>query len=204
MGPRPRGRGIAAPAAAPGPAPAGFNGAATARSRNWRSSADVSSDPSPLQWGRDRAVAEFPLPWSGCPCWLPALQWGRDRAVAEFTLACGGYRREPRFNGAATARSRNCSLPSAVSGELGWLQWGRDRAVAELQMAQQAQAAQQALQWGRDRAVAELPVSIMLEGSLLVASMGPRPRGRGINYSLWWCNYISTLQWGRDRAVAEL
>ena len=106
MGPRPRGRGILfLPDEACAVRPC-FNGAATARSRNWSGiwksggSLPASMGPRPrgrgignnlrrvagiseLQWGRDRAVAEFK---SRCPE-LPGqvmLQWGRDRAVAEF------------------------------------------------------------------------------------------------------------------------
>ena len=86
------------------------------------------------------------------PLWL---QWGRDRAVAEFGLQRWGGALLNRFNGAATARSRNfVPLPNAncmalcfngaatarsrnsrslTSGLalVYWLQWGRDRAVAE-------------------------------------------------------------------------
>ena len=104
MGPRPRGRGIRVPV-----------------------NQIVTIDP--LQWGRDRAVAEF---GPNCPTirfrfrvkgatarsrnfeWLlfgwrraDKLQWGRDRAVAELTMDAWDHGAVPRFNGAATARSRN-------------------------------------------------------------------------------------------------
>ena len=131
MGPRPRGRGIGAGIEYPADADVGFNGAATARSRNWtpnqrRASGSIASmgprprgrgigcarwrcglairasmGPRPrgrgimyiipamripvlLQWGRDRAVAEFRKPRRHRKA-PPSLQWGRDRAVAEFT-----------------------------------------------------------------------------------------------------------------------
>ena len=73
----------------------------------------LSFDSFVLQWGRDRAVAEF--------CWpIPAvvlsrlLQWGRDRAVAELPNRHQGRNRALHFNGAATARSRNCPDCPAV------------------------------------------------------------------------------------------
>jgi len=84
------------------------------------------------------------------------------------------------------------------------LQWGRDRAVAELQMALALTAPVGPLQWGRDRAVAEL---LSLGAALHLrddASMGPRPRGRGIGTGPVGHRDFQVLQWGRDRAVAEL
>ena len=181
-----------------------FNGAATARSRNygpamtWNAPRPLASmGPRPrgrgippdsattpktpeLQWGRDRAVAEFflsgfktaellkasmgPRPRGRGINFLlmpiahenPLLQWGRDRAVAEFRSA------------------------QAAPGAQLTLQWGRDRAVAELSASHPGVGILRALQWGRDRAVAELPASSHTLARTPAASMGPRPRGRGI------------------------
>ncbi len=101
---------------------------------------------------------------------------GRGIALGRFGYVLG----DVRFNGAATARSRNS--PRVITDP--------PRRVA--------------LQWGRDRAVAELPAGkLMLIGNRL-ASMGPRPRGRGIAAQVIVPQRAELLQWGRDRAVAEL
>src|SRR5579883_3184834 len=86
MGPRPRGRGIG-------------------------ELLGQSIPSSALQWGRDRAVAESGLT-SARRFGESTLQWGRDRAVAESPLAASKRlaRSLNRFNGAATARSRNLGV----------------------------------------------------------------------------------------------
>jgi len=84
MGPRPRGRGIGSTA---GPFTFGIV----------------------LQWGRDRAVAELLIALGGFLDSV-ALQWGRDRAVAELATTHQGTLLLRRFNGAATARSRNFDI----------------------------------------------------------------------------------------------
>ena len=134
------------------------------------------------------------------------LQWGRDRAVAE--LKHDGHSREFRrpFNGAATARSRNCQNGTSTPQPGYPLQWGRDRAVAELMGAhrQRGEHSCAKLQWGRDRAVAELLKQEVLCDPVFLPSMGPRPRGRGIDRLQGARVNREILQWGRDRAVAEL
>jgi len=117
MGPRPRGRGI---------------------SGNIASTTVTYA----LQWGRDRAVAELLRQRLAAPLPL-GLQWGRDRAVAEFVSEQGEVRLDPIasmgprprgrgilgtilspsriigcFNGAATARSRNCSFGTFSNGSV--------------------------------------------------------------------------------------
>src|SRR5579884_3603679 len=86
----------------------GFNGAATDRSRKLRyrvdgfvefidasmgprpigrgnspSESDTHAPAPPLQWGRDRSVAEIRSFLVKRRCWAFLLQWGRDRSVAE-------------------------------------------------------------------------------------------------------------------------
>jgi hypothetical protein len=193
MGPRPRGRGIGSTIS--------NTGVLTV-----------------LQWGRDRAVAEL-AGGKGIEPRPRHLQWGRDRAVAElwhsFRMTQHLAEGICAFNGAATARSRNWRtiIRNAPRRLLGWdmLQWGRDRAVAEFSSgAKRAEAAgaQLTLQWGRDRAVAEFQQSRIgrrRDAGNVFASMGPRPRGRGIRSPVR-CTLARPrrLQWGRDRAVAEL
>ena len=66
----------------------GFNGAATARSRNLAVAMVLLYRLVELQWGRDRAVAELWLQGAGGVhaggVHAERLQWGRDRAVAEL------------------------------------------------------------------------------------------------------------------------
>ena len=131
-----------------------------------------------LQWGRDRAVAELPEGdrWDTT---VYGLQWGRDRAVAELFDPSPVLSLQSGFNGAATARSRNfresprkfrscyCFNGAATARSRNWANHGAGEARAI------------ELQWGRDRAVAELPVVSARVRRKPVASMGPRPRGRG-------------------------
>ena len=181
-----------------------------------------------------------------------SLQWGRDRAIAEFAIrrqrTC---RPSACFNGAAIARSRNCETQRSLRTRRYWLQWGRDRAIAELWASSTDQSSLLVLQWGRDRAIAELrgvpnrcpmlrasmgprsrdrgiaprrslqmqssPASMgprsrdrgirvaQLEPVLpRQASMGPRSRDRGIAHGPPHLASFEPLQWGRDRAIAEL
>ena len=85
----------------------------------------------------------------------------------------------------------------------GTLQWGRDRAVAELSALLSFRYLLPPLQWGRDRAVAELKVQRQSAAKIIMPSMGPRPRGRGIEAGRGGLRAQDGLQWGRDRAVAE-
>ena len=153
MGPRPRGRGI--PTAPPSKRliPKAFNGAATARSRNSGRVAGNISRLLPLQWGRDRAVAE--LLAAGIPWRAPTPSMGprpRGRGIsAPSTFTTRGF----PFNGAATARSRNCRVPCLGSlrgraPSMGPRPRGRGIAVVPVSVVLPSD-----LQWGRDRAVAE-------------------------------------------------
>jgi len=83
MGPRPRGRGILPMLRSNRLDNSGFNGAATARSRNFGEFGECCGYVYLLQWGRDRAVAELSH-YAAVLELHSALQWGRDRAVAEL------------------------------------------------------------------------------------------------------------------------
>ena len=83
------------------------------------------------------------------------------------------------FNGATTARSWNCALPEHA----------RNRSVP--------------LQWGHDRAVVEFRPESSGCRNRILASMGPRPRGRGIWSPRSTRLLPAKLQWGHDRAVVE-
>ncbi len=180
MGPRPRGRGIIEDKPAMPVMPV---------------------NPTGLQWGRDRAVAELrrqrvdwqrlrgpsmgPRPRGrGIGSTKPMLdsytflQWGRDRAVAEFVLSWATFARRPPFNGAATARSRNSGRLGCIAHQPGPSMGPRPR--------------------GRG-----ITKRVLRSQILTCPSMGPRPRGRGIITSNTIGDASFVLQWGRDRAVAE-
>ena len=131
-----------------------------------------------LQWGRDLSVAECGSTPGSCARRSP-LQWGRDLSVAEWPSCSAAGPRGLRFNGAATFRSRNAasfsaSPPSARSRFNGAATF-RSRNVHA----------------GREFF------------SQLVASMGPRPFGRGMKMQVRPTPEQLALQWGRDLSVAE-
>ena len=202
MGPRPRGRGIARGRHPISGGPDCFNGAATARSRNYincpRVSGKVLASMGPRPRGRGIESAR-----SGQDP-LGRLQWGRDRAVAELYRGPGhelpgreaSMGPRPRGRG---IRVRRGSSRGIVRASMGPRPRGRGisgsvRSTFEIRL----------LQWGRDRAVAELLQPTPQAALPLAASMGPRPRGRGILVCKEsFCPMGIWLQWGRDRAVAE-
>ena len=179
-----------------------------------------------LQWGRDLSVAEGrrrpPEPAAKNP-----LQWGRDLSVAEGPHCSARRGRQHGFNGAATFRSRKVipppmPTPPATSfngaatfrsrkgarrrrsgGAGATLQWGRDLSVAEGRRADFAppdhyMASMGPRPFGRGRLIVGLaPISVWR------ASMGPRPFGRGRVGMRPPCTRFSQLQWGRDLSVAE-
>ena len=59
------------------------------------------------------------------------------------------------------------------------LQWGRDLTVADRHKVCLAYAPDNLLQWGRDLTVADRVYRHPPRPCLLLASMGPRPDGRG-------------------------
>ncbi len=235
---------------APPPPRAGFNGATTSRSWNpdCRQVADrqrvASMGPRPRGRGiRSRA---------DCPRRQGQASMGprpRGRGIPPL-----GRRPCPvpyRFNGATTSRSWNPNEKLLLCGGRVMLQWGHDLAVVESPCARPARSTSTKLQWGHDLAVVE---SGFLEGDLaelyplqwghdlavvesvltsrdalgdLLASMGPRPRGRGISGRSGHgerrdhasmgprprgrgiavfneaARALGMLQWGHDLAVVE-
>ena len=179
-----------------------FNGAATFRSRKAAAYGPELSGWQELQWGRDLSVAEGHN-LRDIAKEMHKLQWGRDLSVAEgrpgpverqpgraasmgprpfgrgrlAPAAMQGHTRA-RFNGAATFRSRKANGLSTLI-PLALLQWGRDLSVAE----------------GRGLAAGAR--------RQFVASMGPRPFGRGRFEASDSRKDTSSLQWGRDLSVAE-
>ncbi len=136
-------------------APSTFNGAATARSRNFSAEHlhGRGDFPSMGPRPRGRGIAAS-LVWDRFGD-VP-LQWGRDRAVAELPWSRLASCCRATFNGAATARSRNSETCAADTAGLCGPSMGprpRGRGIAMK---------------AKNPNLGELP------------SMGPRPRGRGI------------------------
>ncbi len=180
MGPRPRGRGITVRRATVRGEPAPFNGAATARSRNYWNGDGMYFPPSSF----NGAATARSRNWGGgsAPIFNTyALQWGRDRAVAElFAGDCTHYKcgrpsmgPRPRGRGILSCSAHDCLHRFPSMGPR-----PRGRGIP-------------------------LPATGTVYNP--PPSMGPRPRGRGILLiTLLVCDLLDTLQWGRDRAVAEL
>ncbi len=180
MGPRPEGRGNPRPPIPTACSPKCFNGAATRRPRKLDGSGAHSPTDRKLQWGRDPKAAETSglttsarpssagfngaatrRPRKPTPTRYPRrrrdrLQWGRDPKAAETPrLSSRSQTTQWCFNGAATRRPRK--PPSAGA-------WWTIKAR---------------LQWGRDPKAAETEMEETAAEELVVASMGPRPEGRG-------------------------
>ncbi len=83
------------------------------------------------------------------------------------------------FNGAATNWSRRGARKEGETMKLPVLQWGRDQLVAERTIIDEAQREFIPLQWGRDQLVAERYATTAEDKTVDLASMGPRPIGRG-------------------------
>ena len=202
MGPRPFGRGRTVPASPKTRSSERFNGAATFRSRKDVGGARWAHTHWSLQWGRDLSVAEgLRIIKKDDPEFL--LQWGRDLSVAEGVLTPSPSRRLVRFNGAATFRSRKGLGRGRRHGffraSMGPRPFGRGR-IQKLA----GTSTVLKLQWGRDLSVAEgtyiapsaADTARSFNGAATfrsrkvdgaghgsrpwpVASMGPRPFGRG-------------------------
>jgi len=130
--------------------------------------------------GLDLAVEETLWTIRNIRPWSRKLQLGLDLAVEETRrqrlLATEWWR---RFNWASTSRSRKQRAQRTSGNALASLQLGLDLAVEEtLKDAREAKLAI-ALQLGLDLAVEETPRILARPGMSHVASIGPRPRGRG-------------------------
>ena len=101
----------------------------------------------------------------------------RGRGIAQSQTKL--LRSEGRFNGAATARSRNHNPARPDGAPLPQLQWGRDRAVAESDTGGTGYVGGWLLQWGRDRAVAES--GLLIESALELAGFNGAATARSRN-----------------------
>src|SRR5579884_4294002 len=205
-----------------GPRPIGRGNTRRRNASTWRQRC-ASMGPRPIGRGNGGDLAgTYPNP--------SVLQWGRDRSVAEIPRHSLEGHRSVGFNGAATDRSRklNCCLPVSVEGGAasmgprpigrgnspersrsrttgGALQWGRDRSVAEMRGNGERLRRRGRLQWGRDRSVAEILAD---PGSLARGRRGfngaATDRSRKSELVLMQQIEAVGLQWGRDRSVAEI
>src|SRR5581483_2915250 len=157
-----------------------------------------------LQWGRDHLVAETGTPRR--KSWAPGRASMGPRPSGRGNLRRTACSRTPRgcFNGAATIWSRKPGRPRWMSYERPCFNgaatiWSRKRPPA-LRWAIRLTTS---LQWGRDHLVAETRGGWPTSPGTQLASMGPRPSGRGNSTGGDRWPGVRRLQWGRDHLVAE-
>ena len=155
-----------------------FNGAATFRSRNvasrrWGAAARYASM-GPRPFGRGMAKQVGMLAGGGGASMGPR-PFGRGMPLLLILILT----RAIRFNGAATFRSRNVPRPRYKSTT------GACFNGAATFRSRNADRPDQ------------------MHGVDPLASMGPRPFGRGMSPNSAYSSFIALLQWGRDLSVAE-
>ena len=156
----------------------GFNGAATFRPRK------------PPQFHRVFVrMARF----NGAATFRPRKPQGRAPRGSKLGASMG-----PRPFGRGNVRNGVLSLISDL------LQWGRDLSAAETSHTTFSfLPASGRLQWGRDLSAAETTSVKVPEFEEQLASMGPRPFGRGNADCRGHPPHDVLLQWGRDLSAAE-
>ena len=154
MGPRPRSRGIV-----PG------------NSRPLRT-AHASMGPRP----RSRGIVDLAAQAAAISA---TLQWGRDRAVAEFRVERTPECPAPSFNGAATAQSRNSARSRSRCTSKGGFNGAATAQSRNLGIRFVRHSDDHASMGPRPRSrgIIDSPTPPAAPGG---ASMGPRPRSRGI------------------------
>src|SRR5579884_804840 len=229
MGPRPIGRGNAARLRGRVPLAGRFNGAATDRSRKSPCTPFGAVGWRPLQWGRDRSVAEIRptdsttgntkpgfngaatdrsrklLPTARARRWNSGLQWGRDRSVAEICPAALPRRMVLRASMGPPPIGRGNPLaprrPLAGGESFNGAATHRSRKCEPFPRARPRRLRFNGAATDRSRKFAPLGKERHTDGE---ASMGPRPIGRGNPSAAAPSSASAALQWGRDRSVAEM
>ncbi len=204
MGPRPAGRGIPALPSAFSANVIRFNGAATSWPRNY----DLGGgdglviggfNGAATSWPRNSTLSRFSL-----TC-LARLQWGRDQLAAEFRPGPRPTTAERSASMGPRPAGRGIACDCRARAYSSTLQWGRDQLAAELNQWVTIAGNSFSLQWGRDQLAAEFLPKTATGELDKVASMGPRPAGRGIDQRPpVHLHATSVLQWGRDQLAAEL
>ena len=226
MGPRPDGRGTRSRERAYSTPWPGFNGAATGWPRNappLRASRSESSGFNGAATGWPRNVGKSCRGACHADSFNGAATgWPRNGQVQNVAhpvhLASMGPRPDGRgtsstlarapatrtsFNGAATGWPRNGLRGAYEVARGASLQWGRDRMAAErgletVRLSSVGMASMGPRPDGRGTLCV-----INARGSSGLASMGPRPDGRGTAALFDWEIGAPLLQWGRDRMAAE-
>ena len=163
-------RGAAPFKASMGPRPLG-RGRAIRMKRGGRSKR-ASMGPRPLGRGRRHAALHHAL--------APLRQWGRDLSAAEGRGNGDDHTSCTRVNGAATSRPRKAVRPwgwRGTSRSVNGAATSRPRKAATAPTA--CAAAHAPRQWGRDLSAAEGCCGAAGTAQEYLASMGPRPLGRG-------------------------
>src|SRR5581483_3659453 len=113
--------------------------------------------------------------------WLPrSLQWSHDLSVVEWSPRPTGCLRGPR------------------------LQWSHDLSVVECSRPTACSATADALQWSHDLSVVECRGVVRRAVRGAVASMEPRPLGRGMFGRIYVYDQLpNALQWSHDLSVVE-
>ena len=179
----------------------GFNGAATFRSRKYRSPSKANCSPlasmGPRPFGRGNVVLQEGALLQRAASMGPRPFGRGNGAWKAYCDAVPGASMGPRPFGRGNIRpiSRREAMPDASMGPRPFgrgnaetwnayalayrLQWGRDLSVAEMSSAFSKASWKISLQWGRDLSVAEILPRLRELRDDLLASMGPRPFGRG-------------------------
>ena len=135
--------------------------------------------PASRQWGRGQTAAESRLPTRSCPRRRPGVNGAAARRPRKVDHLDNNSRNNdasmgPRPDGRGKQKARALAIPPHLRR-----QWGRGQTAAESRMravCQQSPLRQR--QWGRGQTAAE---SRRAERTVItcMASMGPRPDGRG-------------------------
>src|SRR5581483_9023399 len=91
----------------------------------------------------------------------------------------------------------------AGAREVEELQWSHDLSVVECTAEQSGASTPGRLQWSHDLSVVECPSVSARFQPLYIASMEPRPLGRGMSRSAISSLHEGSLQWSHDLSVVE-
>ena len=152
----------------------------------------------PRPFGRGRTLPPA-APAAAKQASMGPRPFGRGRSAA----GAEGPDLIPGVNGAATVWPRKESCRLWCNDTEDERQWGRDRLAAEGVVFGVMIVMSAARQWGRDRLAAEGCAPRRLHATAMVASMGPRPFGRGRPCPRPTPQFHHARQWGRDRLAAE-
>ena len=181
MGPRSIDRGKETDYARAARLSARFNGAAIVRSRKGPRTAVSPREPSALQWGRDRSIAESGVRSPVCVAQSLSFNGAADRSIAERLIAVrrGNRHRVPASMGPRSIDRGKLAIPSEARAATP-LQWGRDRSIAERRaMGRKAQAERLRFNGAAIDRSRKVAATAATDYGANRASMGPRSIDRG-------------------------